>query len=48
MGASIEYIDNDGVAPFRIEGGDLKGIEYEMKVPSAQVKGSLMFAGLFR
>ena len=47
MGASIEYIGNDGVAPFRVEGGSLKGIEYEMKVPSAQVKGSLMFAGLF-
>tara|TARA_B100001123_G_scaffold194421_2_gene221601 strand:+ start:14964 stop:16223 length:1260 start_codon:yes stop_codon:yes gene_type:complete len=47
MGAVIECLENDGMAPFRIDGGDLKGIEYHMEVPSAQVKGCLMLAGLF-
>jgi 3-phosphoshikimate 1-carboxyvinyltransferase len=47
MGASIECLETTGMAPFRVDGGDLKGIEYQMEVPSAQVKGCLMFAGLF-
>ena len=47
MGATISCLDTSGVAPFRIDGGGLKGIEYQMEVPSAQVKGCLMFAGLF-
>ena len=47
MGATISCLDTPGVAPFRIDGGGLKGIEYQMEVPSAQVKGCLMFAGLF-
>ena len=32
--------------PLRIEGGRLQGIEYHMHVASAQVKSSLLFAGL--
>ena len=47
MGATISCLETTGVAPFRIDGGGLKGIEYQMEVPSAQVKGCLMFAGLF-
>ena len=47
MGASIECLESADTAPFRVDGGDLKGIEYQMEVPSAQVKGCLMFAGLF-
>jgi 3-phosphoshikimate 1-carboxyvinyltransferase len=45
MGAQIE--SQDGKPPLRITGGDLKGIEYKMPVASAQVKSSLLFAGLF-
>jgi 3-phosphoshikimate 1-carboxyvinyltransferase len=33
--------------PLRITGGRLKAIDYTMPVPSAQVKTSLLFAGLF-
>ncbi len=47
MGAAISCLETAGMAPFRIDAGGLKGIEYQMKVPSAQVKGCLMFAGLF-
>ncbi|MED5277377.1 MAG: 3-phosphoshikimate 1-carboxyvinyltransferase [Actinomycetota bacterium] len=47
MGATISCLEATGAAPFRIDGGGLKGIEYQMEVPSAQVKGCLMFAGLF-
>ena len=47
MGATISCLETAGMAPFRIDAGGLKGIEYQMKVPSAQVKGCLMFAGLF-
>ena len=47
MGATVSCLETAGMAPFRIDAGGLKGIEYQMKVPSAQVKGCLMFAGLF-
>jgi 3-phosphoshikimate 1-carboxyvinyltransferase len=33
--------------PIEIEGGELKPIAYELPVPSAQVKTSVLFAGLF-
>ena len=46
MGVSIACLEATGMAPFRIDGGGLKGIEYQMEVPSAQVKGCLMFAAL--
>lgn len=45
MGASISA--KDGHAPLKIQGGKLRGIEYKPHVPSAQVKSSLLFAGLF-
>ena len=45
MGASISA--QDGHAPLRIEGRPLHGIAYKPAVASAQVKTSLLFAGLF-
>lgn len=45
MGAEIS--SQDGRAPLRIRGGKLRAIEYKPQVPSAQVKTSLLFAGLF-
>jgi 3-phosphoshikimate 1-carboxyvinyltransferase len=45
MGASIS--SHDGHAPLRIQGGHLHGIAYQPAVASAQVKSSLLFAGLF-
>jgi 3-phosphoshikimate 1-carboxyvinyltransferase len=45
MGASIA--SQDGHAPLRVRGGSLQGIDYRPEVSSAQVKTSLLFAGLF-
>ena len=44
MGAEI--ISQNGRPPLRIAGGNLKGINYQMPVASAQVKTCLLFAGL--
>jgi 3-phosphoshikimate 1-carboxyvinyltransferase len=44
MGARIE--SQNGRPPLRITGAQLKAIEYSMPVASAQVKTSLLFAGL--
>ncbi len=46
MGASITAADGDR-APLRIRGAKLHGIEYRPPVASAQVKTSVLFAGLF-
>lgn len=47
MGAHIETTHN-GTAPLRLWGGyHLKGIDYVMPVASAQVKSSLLLAGLY-
>jgi len=46
MGAKISSNDG-GRPPLRITGGNLKAIEYDMPVPSAQVKSCLLHAGLF-
>jgi 3-phosphoshikimate 1-carboxyvinyltransferase len=45
MGAKISASDGDR-PPLRITGSKLRGIEYETPVASAQVKTSLLFAGL--
>lgn len=45
MGAKIEASDGDR-APLRITGGKLRGIDYRPQVASAQVKTSVLFAGL--
>jgi 3-phosphoshikimate 1-carboxyvinyltransferase len=44
MGASVET--TDGHAPFVVEGGDLRAIDYELPVASAQVKSAVLLAGL--
>jgi 3-phosphoshikimate 1-carboxyvinyltransferase len=44
MGAAIET--TDGHSPLRIAPASLRGIDYELPVASAQVKSSLLLAGL--
>ncbi|MBU8879091.1 3-phosphoshikimate 1-carboxyvinyltransferase [Bacillus sp. FJAT-29790] len=46
MGAVIQGRKNGELTPLSIQGGNLVGIEYEMPVASAQVKSSILFAGL--
>ncbi len=47
MGAAIES-DCDGTPPLQIAGGlRLQGIDYEMPIASAQVKSSILLAGLY-
>lgn len=46
MGARIEARENN-FAPLHISGGNLKGIEYEPPIASAQVKSCVLLAGLF-
>jgi 3-phosphoshikimate 1-carboxyvinyltransferase len=45
MGADIKSTDNK--VPLEISGVNLKGINYTMEVPSAQVKSAILLAGLF-
>ncbi len=47
MGAHIMGRKQDTRAPLTLRGGGLRGIEYTMPVASAQVKSSIMLAGLF-
>jgi 3-phosphoshikimate 1-carboxyvinyltransferase len=44
MGARVET--TDGHAPVAVEGAELRPIRYELPVASAQVKSSVLFAGL--
>jgi 3-phosphoshikimate 1-carboxyvinyltransferase len=46
MGAQI-FARNENFAPLEIHGGRLRGIHYEMPMPSAQVKSAVLLAGLF-
>ncbi|WP_131934911.1 3-phosphoshikimate 1-carboxyvinyltransferase [Bacillus thuringiensis] len=46
MGALIEGEENGEFAPLYINGRKLKGIDYKMNVPSAQVKSSILLAGM--
>lgn len=45
MGAKFQ--SRDGCPPLRITGGRLKPIEYQLPVPSAQVKSAVLLAGLY-
>ncbi|MBX3012416.1 MAG: 3-phosphoshikimate 1-carboxyvinyltransferase [Caldilineaceae bacterium] len=47
MGADITGRQNGNYAPLAIRPARLKGVEYEMPVASAQVKSSLLLAGLY-
>lgn len=46
MGAKIDGRDNGNLTPLAIRGGTTKGIEFESKVASAQVKSAILLAGL--
>ena len=46
MGARIDGRDDGRLPPLVIRGGGLVGIDYRPPVPSAQVKGALLLAGL--
>ena len=47
MGADIRGRANNSKAPLSISGGNLRGIDYDMPVASAQLKSCLIIAGLF-
>ena len=47
MGAKIEGAHGGEFAPLTIHGGALRSIEYELPVPSAQVKSAILLAALF-
>ncbi|MBM3118933.1 MAG: 3-phosphoshikimate 1-carboxyvinyltransferase [Chloroflexi bacterium] len=47
MGAEIHGRGEDSFAPLVIRGGKLHGIDYSLRVPSAQVKSAVLLAGLF-
>lgn len=47
MGASIKSLKNNDCAPLEIRGRSLKGIHYLSPVASAQVKSSILLAGLY-
>lgn len=46
MGARIDGRSDGSLPPLVIRGGDLHGIDYRLPVPSAQVKGALLLAGI--
>jgi len=46
MGATVAAREDNRFPPLAIRGGDLRGIRYEMPVASAQVKTSILLAGL--
>ncbi len=47
MGARITARQGGSLAPLVFEGGDLNGISYEIPVASAQLKSSILIAGLY-
>ena len=47
MGADIKSERDNGCAPLVINGKKLHGIDYVSKIASAQVKSSILFAGLY-
>jgi len=47
MGANIKSLHNNDCAPLEITGSPLKAIHYNSKVASAQVKSSILLAGLY-
>lgn len=46
MGAQIKGKENGNFAPLTIRGGKLRGIDFDNKLSSAQVKSALLFAGM--
>ncbi len=47
MGATISGRRAGSLAPLAVNGGNLHGIDYEMPVASAQLKSSILIAGLY-
>ena len=47
MGAQIKGKENGNFAPLTIRGGRLRGIDFDNKLSSAQVKSALLFAGMY-
>ena len=47
MGATVEGKENANFAPITVKGADLKGIDIQLPVASAQVKSALLLAGLY-
>ena len=47
MGARVSGRQGGRLAPLAIDGGKLRGIEYDTPVASAQVKSAVLLAGLF-
>lgn len=47
MGCKIDGKDDANYTPIKIYGGNLKGIDYNMPVASAQVKSALILASLY-
>ncbi|WP_124067939.1 3-phosphoshikimate 1-carboxyvinyltransferase [Clostridium sp. E02] len=47
MGADIKSVNNNDCAPLRINGQSLHGIHYNSEVASAQIKSSILLAGLY-
>ena len=47
MGANVMGRGGGSLAPLAFSGGDLKGIEYNMPVASAQLKSCILIAGLY-
>ena len=46
MGARFESLEMEDRLPIRMRGGALRALEYELPVASAQIKSSLLLAGL--
>jgi 3-phosphoshikimate 1-carboxyvinyltransferase len=46
MGARVDGRDDGRLPPLAVRGGGLHGIDYELPVPSAQVKSAVLLAGL--
>jgi len=46
MGSSVDGRDGGRLPPLVVRGGGLEGINYPLPVPSAQVKGAVLLAGL--
>jgi 3-phosphoshikimate 1-carboxyvinyltransferase len=46
MGARVDETNDTGTLPLTIRGGRLSPLRYEMPVSSAQIKGSLLLAGV--
>ena len=46
MGATIDGRNHGDLAPLQVRGGELRGVDVELPVASAQVKSALLLAGL--